>query len=253
METADDPFLWLEDIEGEKALDWVRARNAETLTVLQADPRYAMLHDQALAIVHAKDRVPWGSIGKNDRVSSFWQDETNVRGLWRRTTLESYRTAEPSWATVLDFDELARVEGRNWIYKGGTSLRDSFDYVCINLSDGGKDACEFREFNPETRTFDPEGFNGPEGKHRMAWLDRDTLLIAPDLGEGTLTKSGYPFTVRKWISRAKPRRCGRDLPRHRRRYVRGFRAAMFVRFRAAGHIVVSKPELLRQRDLHPDR
>jgi prolyl oligopeptidase len=198
MDEAADPFLWLEDVEGEKALDWVKARNAETLGILQADPRYAKLHGQALAILHAKDRVPWGSIGKNDRVSNFWQDEANVRGLWRRTTLRDYRTAEPSWETILDFDALAARENRNWVYKGGSSLRDSFDYACINLSDGGKDASEFREFNQETKTFNPDGFNGPEGKHRIAWLDKDTLLIAPDLGEGSLTKSGYPYTVKKW-------------------------------------------------------
>ena len=199
MTKADDPYLWLEEVEGGKALEWVRARNAETLAVLRGDRRYATLHSQALAIVHAKDRVPWGSIGKDDRVSNFWQDETNVRGLWRRTTLDSYRTAEPVWETVLDFDELAARENRNWIYKGGSSLRDSLHYGCIYLSDGGKDASEFREFDAETKTFKPDGFNGPEGKHRIAWLDKDTLLIAADHGEGTLTRSGYPYIVKKWV------------------------------------------------------
>ena len=198
MSDTEDPYLWLEDIEGEQALDWVRARNAETLAVLQADPRYDKAHQQALDIMHAKDRVPWGSPGKDEKVGNFWQDEVNVRGLWRRTTLESYRAECTDWETVLDIDGLARREDRNWVYKGGNSLADSFTHSLLFLSDGGKDAFEFREFDSERKAFRPDGFNGPEGKQNVTWIDEDTLLIARDWGEGTMTKSGYPYILKTW-------------------------------------------------------
>ena len=42
--TADDPFLWLEEVEGEAALDWVRRENARSLAALEADPRYEALY-----------------------------------------------------------------------------------------------------------------------------------------------------------------------------------------------------------------
>jgi prolyl oligopeptidase len=104
----DDPFVWLEEIEGEKALGWARTENAKTLSVLEQDPRFATFRDQALEILQAQDRIPFVSI-QPDGLYNFWQDQTHVRGLWRRTTMESYRTAQPQWETVLDVDALAKA------------------------------------------------------------------------------------------------------------------------------------------------
>ena len=193
---TDDPFLWLEDVEGEKALDWVRAQNARTLALLEADPRYQNLNDTALAIITAEDRIPYPYF-RGDALANFWQDAAHVRGLWRKTTLASYRTAEPHWETVLDIDALAAVEGKNWVYQGGQTLPPEDRLTLVGLSDGGKDASEIREFDAATAKFVTGGFILPEGKQSATWLDADTLFVARDWGPGTMTASGYPFIMKR--------------------------------------------------------
>ena len=193
---GDDPFLWLEEIEGERALTWARAENDKTLGVLQADPRYARFNAQALEILQAKDRIPFVSI-MPDGLYNFWQDEKNVRGLWRRTTLASYRTDTPSWETVLDIDALASAEGANWVFQGANCLPPENRRCLIVLSNGGKDANIVREFDTRTKSFVTGGFSLPEGKQSVSWLDADTLLVARDWGGGTLTKSGYAFVAKE--------------------------------------------------------
>ena len=106
----DDPYIWMEEIEGTRALDWARAQNARSLPVLQGDPRYAGLEAQALEILNAKDRVPGVAFAGDGSLRNFWQDADHVRGVWRKTTLESYRTADPTWETLLDIDALAKAE-----------------------------------------------------------------------------------------------------------------------------------------------
>jgi len=195
--TDDDPFLWLEDIEGDKALDWVRAQNARTLGILEGDPRYRRLYDTALKILTAEDRIPYPRF-MGAGLANFWQDATHVRGLWRTTTLTSYRTAEPHWDSVLDIDALAAAEGRNWVYQGGATLPPEDRLALVALSDGGKDASEWREFDTVNREFVAGGFALPEGKQNATWLDADTLFVGRDWGPGTTTASGYPFIVKRW-------------------------------------------------------
>ncbi|MDP8915706.1 MAG: prolyl oligopeptidase family serine peptidase [Pseudomonadota bacterium] len=192
---AADPFLWLEEVQGERALAWVRDQNARTDAVLKTDPRYTRFRDQALAILTATDRIPSPSF-RAGGIDNFWQDKANVKGLWRRTTLDSYRTANPRWETILDIDALAKAEGRNWVFKGDNCLEPEERFCLVNLSDGGKDAVTVRELDTLTRRFVEGGFTLPEGKHRIDWLDRDTLLVATDFGPGTLTESGYPYIVK---------------------------------------------------------
>jgi prolyl oligopeptidase len=199
---AADPFLWLEEIEGQRALDWVRAQNARSLGQLEADPRYAGLKAEALAIVNATDRIPMPGL-RGGRIYNFWQDQTNVRGLWRRTTPESYRTADPRWEVLLDVDALARAENANWVYKGAYCLRPDYRRCLVNLSDGGKDAVRVREFDVSSKAFVQGGFDLPEGKQDVAWLDADTLLVARDWGPGTMTESGYAFVVKR-LKRGQP-------------------------------------------------
>ena len=193
---ADDPFIWLEEIEGEKPLAWARAENEKSLGVLQKDPRYAVFEADALKILQAKDRIPFVSM-RPDGLYNFWQDETHVRGIWRRTTLDSYRTESPVWETVLDIDALAKAEGKNWVYQGASCLPPQERRCLLVLSDGGKDASTIREFDAVDRKFVAGGFVLPEAKQTMAWVDADTLLVARDWGPGTLTKSGYPFVVKE--------------------------------------------------------
>lgn len=193
---ATDPYLWLEEVEGARAMEWVKAHNETSLGTLQGDPRYESLHQQALDLVQSRDRIPSPGFTHDGHVDNFWQDAEHVRGIWRRTTLDSYRTDAPQWETILDIDALSAAEGANWVYKGATCLPPDERYCLISLSDGGKDAVTIREFDTVTKTFVADGFNLPESKGDVTWVDHDTVLVSRDFGEGSLTDSGYPRTVR---------------------------------------------------------
>lgn len=195
-----ESHLWLEEVEGEKALEWVRAQNDRSLEVLESDHRYAGFKQAAIEVLTSKERIPYGRI-RGDWVYNFWQDQDHVRGIWRRTSRESYASEEPEWETVLDIDELAEKEGKNWVYKGADCFHDrkADRYFClVSLSDGGKDAIVRREFDLETLSFVEDGFITPEAKQDAAWIDSDTLLIGTDWGEGSLTESGYPRILKRW-------------------------------------------------------
>ncbi|MFN6935165.1 MAG: prolyl oligopeptidase family serine peptidase, partial [Tsuneonella sp.] len=194
---TDDPFLWLEETRSEPALAWVRAENERVMQTLGEDPRYAQLQAEALTILDAKDRIPGVSFTPYGLVN-FWQDAANPRGIVRVTTLESYRTDNPVWETILDIDALAKAEGREWVYQGRTCLPPAGTKCMIALSDGGKDATELREFDVTTRSFVKDGFTLPESQGSVQWLDADTLLVSRDFGNGTITESQYPFTTREW-------------------------------------------------------
>ncbi len=198
-----DPYLWMEEIEGTRAMAWARARNDKTLPVLQGDARYADLEAKALAILNAKDRVPGVSFAGDGTLRNFWQDATHVRGLWRKTTLDSYRTAEPVWETILDIDALSKAETANWVFKGARCLPPEETRCLITLSDGGKDAVTVREFDTTTKSFVAGGFELPEGKQNYSWLDRNTLLVAREWEPGQVTKSGYAYVL-KTVKRGQP-------------------------------------------------
>jgi prolyl oligopeptidase len=194
--TESDPFLWLEEIDSAAALVWVRAQNARSLALLESDPRYPALLAEARAVITAPDRIPYPNF-LGDRLANFWQDKAHVRGLWRRTTLDSFRTPDPQWETLLDIDALAAAEQRNWVFHGAMSLPPDYRHCLVALSDGGKDASELREFDLAAARFVANGFYLSEAKQSAVWLDDDTLLVARDWGPGTLTASGYPFIVKK--------------------------------------------------------
>jgi prolyl oligopeptidase len=199
---ADDPFTWLEEIEGERALAWARNENTRTLGALQGDPRYQQSYDRALEILQARDRIPAVSF-RADGLYNFWQDPDHVRGIVRRTTLASYRTETPEWETVLDVDALAREEGANWVYQGMQCLPPEERLCLVSLSDGGRDANVVREYDVRARRFVEGGFSLPNGKQNAVWEDENTLLIARDWGEGTMTSSGYPFVIKR-LRRGQP-------------------------------------------------
>ncbi len=195
-----DSHLWLEEVEGPEALAWVEAQNTRTLAELEADPHYAAFKADALEVLNDDQRIAYGTV-RNGYVYNFWQDAVNVRGLWRRTTPESYATDAPVWETILDFDKLSADEGKNWVYKGADCRRPNqgeASRCLISLSNGGKDAVIVREFDLGTKTFVDGGFVTPEAKQGLAWSNLDTLLVATDWGAGTLTESGYPTTVKRW-------------------------------------------------------
>jgi len=194
----DDPYRWMEEIEGTRAMDWAKAQNARSLPVLQGDKRYAELEAQALAILSAKDRVPGVSFAGDGALRNFWQDADHVRGLWRKTTLESYRTAAPQWETILDIDALSKAEGANWVFKGVGCLAPDDTRCLVSLCDGGKDAMTIREFDTATKSFVKDGFSLPEGKQDIAWVDKDTVLVAREWEPGQVTKSGYAYVLKRW-------------------------------------------------------
>ena len=208
-----DPHLWLEEVTGQDALAWVRERNAGAETELDAvpdpqDPSGAplasTLQEEILAILDAKDRIP-GVTKRGDFLYNFWTDAEHERGLWRRTTLDSYRTDDPDWDVLLDVDALNEAEGEDWVWHGARLLRPAegqpYRHALIDLSHGGSDADVTREFDLETREFVPAsagGFERPEAKGSLSWIDADTVWVATDFGEGTTTSSGYARQARIW-------------------------------------------------------
>jgi prolyl oligopeptidase len=208
---SSDPFLWLEEIEGERALDWVRAQNQRSLADLQGDPRYAQLEREALALIRDQDRLTFGRY-VDGQVVNFWQDDKHVRGVWRVAPFEGWRAGSPRWETILDIDALAAAEGKNWTYQGAERL-DPYTLTgrcLVSLSIGGMDAHTSREFDQQSRTFVADGFEIPIAKHSVTWKNQDTLLVATDWGEGTLTESGYPFVL-KALQRGQALSAAREL------------------------------------------
>ncbi len=192
-----DPYLWLEEVDGDQALSWVKARSAKDTAELEAVPEYEAIHDQLLEIYNSSDRIPYPSV-RGDYIYNYWQDADHVRGIWRRTSLDSYITATPAWETVLDLDALATAEGENWVWKGSSGLWPDYHRFMISLSRGGGDAVVVREFDAVKKEFVPAGFALPEAKADASWKDKDTLWIGTDFGEGTLTDSGYPRFAKEW-------------------------------------------------------
>lgn len=190
-------YLWLEEIESQASLDWVRKRNSLSLARLEGDRRYETLRQAAIDNYTADDRIPYVTHVKG-QAHNFWQDGEHVKGIWRQTTLESYATDSPDWQTVLDIDALAQEENEDWVYKGRTCLRPDYHLCLIHLSRGGSDAVEIREFDVHAGSFVANGFYLPVAKTQVAWLDEHYLLVATDFGPHSLTTSGYPRMIKKW-------------------------------------------------------
>jgi prolyl oligopeptidase len=194
---SDDPHLWLEDVMGEKQLAWVRERNARSMAALAGSADFKRLEARILSILDSKEKIPFVTkIG--DRLYNFWRDAEHPKGVWRRTTPQSYRAAEPSWETVLDVDALSGAEGENWVWHGAEVLEPEDRLCLVSLSRGGADADVVREFDLDAKAFVAGGFALPEAKSRVAWRHADSLFVASDFGPGSLTTSGYPRTVREW-------------------------------------------------------
>ncbi|MCX4862634.1 prolyl oligopeptidase family serine peptidase [Streptomyces sp. NBC_01369] len=195
--TDEDPYLWLEDIDGEAALRWVAERNAETAAALAADAGFPVLKERLREVLDASDRIPY-TVRRGAFLYNFWQDAEQVRGVWRRTTPEQYRKDSPDWEVLLDIDALAAAEDEKWVWAGAQVRRPDHDRALVCLSRDGGDAVVVREFDLATGTFVDDGFRVGEAKTRIGWIDADTVFIGTDLGPGSLTDAGYPRTVRRW-------------------------------------------------------
>ncbi len=193
---SDDPFLWLEDVNGAQAMKWVVEQNQKSRPLIEKDSGFAPLLARFTEIANSRDRIP-AVVKLGSHFYNFWQDAANPRGLWRRTTLAEYRKAQPAWETVLDLDALSAAQGEQWAWKGANCLYPAYERCLLSLSRGGGDAVEIREFDLVKKAFVEDGFRLAESKGGVAWIDRDTIYASRDFGPGTLTRSGYPRTVKR--------------------------------------------------------
>ena len=192
-----DPFLWLEDRTSKQSLDWVHGQNEIAVGELQGDPSYQASFQTALDLMTAEDNIAVGAAVAG-HVYNFWQDKTNALGLWRRTTVASYKTEKPVWETIIDFDELAAKEGIKWVFSGASRLYPDFSRCLLSMSPDGGDASEMREFDIETRSFIEGGFRAPASKSGFGWLDKDTVIVSAAFEESDKTESGYPRVIKLW-------------------------------------------------------
>jgi prolyl oligopeptidase len=192
-----DPYLWLEDITGERALAWVRQRNAEAEKLLEAEPGFAAVRDGIRSVLDSREQIPYVQ-RRGDHLYNLWRDDRNPRGLWRRTTLASYRTPEPVWETVIDLDALGQAEGENWVWAGASCLGPDYRRCLVSLSRGGADATVVREFDTVDKRFVADGFTLPEAKTEVDWIDANTIFVGTDFGPGSMTASGYARIIKRW-------------------------------------------------------
>ncbi|GAY14710.1 peptidase [Mycobacterium sp. shizuoka-1] len=194
--SEDDPYLWLEEIAGAEQLDWVRKHNDPTVAEF-TDETFEQLRAEALEVLDTDARIPYVR-RRGEYLYNFWRDAANPRGLWQRTTLDSYLTESPAWDVIIDLDALAGAEDENWVWAGADVIEPDHTRALVSLSRGGSDAAVVREFDMSTREFVAGGFELPEAKSRLTWEDHDTVLVGTDFGPGSMTESGYPRVVKRW-------------------------------------------------------
>ncbi len=192
-----DPYLWLEEIEGDRSLKWIEAQNEATNKVIRNQPEYEPLYERFLETFNDDDKIAYPTV-VGDQVYNLWQDETNERGIWRRMPMADFIDKKNSWEVVLDLDSLSAREQKKWVFKGAEWLAPGYRYCLLTLSDGGKDESVIREFDTATGHFVNGGFEVPETKGGAGWMGPDTLLVSSDFGSGSLTPSGYPYVIKKW-------------------------------------------------------
>ena len=191
-----DSYLWLENVDAEQSLKWVKKWNEKSLNVLTSQPDYQSIYKKNLEIYNSKERIADPSI-YGDYIYNFWQDQEHERGIWRRTLLRSYLSGNPDWATIIDIDKLSEQDGVKWVFKGVTGLYPDYNRFLVNLSKGGGDAVIVKEFDAVAKTFVEGGFYVPEAKGSANWIDKNSIMVSTDFGDG-VTTSGYPRQVKIW-------------------------------------------------------
>ena len=192
----DDSFLWLEEVENPKALEWVEGWNKKSLEVIKGQPGYQAVYDKNLEIYNSNERIADPGI-YGDFIYNFWQDKTNPRGIWRRIPVNDYIQGKTNWETLLDIDKLSEKDNVKWVFKGAGGLYPNYTKFLVNLSKGGGDAVIVKEFDADKKEFVENGFYLPEAKGGASWIDENTLMVSTDFGAG-MTTSGYPKQVKIW-------------------------------------------------------
>ena len=193
----EDPYLWLEDVEGARSMQWVKGENAITQPELESKPGFKALQDKMLTVLTSRDRIPMVT-KRGPWLYNFWQDAEHPRGILRRATMDEYRKPAPAWETVIDVDRISADEKEAWAFKGMTCLHPDYRRCLVSLSRGGADAIVVREFDAVDKRFVNDGFALPEAKGEVAWRDIDSVYVATDFGAGSMTTSGYPRVVKEW-------------------------------------------------------
>ena len=195
---SDDPYLWLEEIEGPRAVAQVKEWNQATEDLLTRSPEFETYRRRSLAILDDEQQIAAPEDVLGDYVTNLWRDAKNPRGLWRISPLEAYAAGKPQWRTLIDVDALGKTEGKSWVWHGADCLGPEYRRCLVSLSPGGTDADVVREFDLQAGKFVEGGFTVPEAKSNISWVDENRLLVATDYGSGSLTKSGYPRIVKLW-------------------------------------------------------
>ena len=193
-----DPYLWLEDIEGEKALGWVKRENTATDALIVGRPGFEADRQRARAILDDDRQIAMPGDVMDNSITNFWRDAANPRGLWRQSPLDAYLAGKPVWTTLIDVDALGKAEAQSWVWHGADCLAPAYTRCLVSLSPGGTDSDIVREWDRTTKSFVTDGFILPQAKSSVTWEDADTLLVATDYGAGSMTTSGYPRIVKRW-------------------------------------------------------
>lgn len=196
-QAQEDKYQWLEEVDGEKSLEYVNSLNEVTYKELSAQKEYQSIFDSSLEIYNSTERIAYPSM-RGNKVYNFWKDKDHVRGIWRRCSLESYKSGNPDWETLIDIDELAKKDDIKWVFKGSTGLYPDYNRFLIQLSMGGGDAIVTKEFDAEKKEFITDGFFIEESKGSARYIDENTIVVSTNNGEGTMTDSGYPRQVKLW-------------------------------------------------------
>ncbi|UNU42994.1 S9 family peptidase [Sphingopyxis sp. YF1] len=195
---AEDPWLWLEDIEGKAALDWVKKENAATDRLITGRPGFEADRQRARTILDDDRQIAIPDAVMGDTITNFWRDAANPRGVWRQSPLDAYLSGKPEWTVLIDVDALGKAEKQSWVWHGADCLAPDYRRCLVSLSPGGTDADIVREWDRTTKSFVEGGFTVPLAKSSVTWEDADHLLVATDYGAGSMTSSGYPRIVKRW-------------------------------------------------------
>lgn len=199
-DSVTDPYLWLEEVTGERALDFARTRNKIVIERFASSDRFDKLQGRILDMLDTDAKIAYPG-RRGPWLYNYWRDAEHPRGLWRRTTFAEYVKAEPDWDVLIDLDALAAAEDENWVWGSVGLLRPEQTRALISLSRGGADAKVVREFDMEKREFIAAadgGFYLPEAKSQIGWIDIDTVYVGTDFGPDSMSDSGYPRLAKRW-------------------------------------------------------
>lgn len=197
LKAQEDPYLWLEEVDSQKSLDYINKLSKSTVDKFKQSEYYKDIQDNSLKIYNSTDRIVYPSI-LGEYVYNFWQDKEHIRGIWRRTPKSKYLTGKPEWEILLDFDKMSKEDNEKWVYKGSSGIYPNYNRFLVSLSRGGGDATIIREYDIEKKTFIDDGFYMEESKGGASYIDKNILLLSSDFGENTMTNSGYPRQTKIW-------------------------------------------------------